>query len=462
MRGRREVLRWVGVGLLGAALLGSLAVPAGAASPWAPGAADDGLGAQAASAAISTTRVVVPMVFPVLGGAGYTDTFLACRSGCSRKHLGQDLMAPKLRPLVATFDGVVSSLKAGSSASAGNYLSITSRDGWTANYLHVNNDNPGTDDGRGTAGWAFMPGIRLGARVFAGQQVAWLGDSGNAETTAPHLHFELRRGSAWSGTVHNPKPSLDRAARLSRPRTGGPHPDGVVVQGGANWTLWLLEDGRRRRLHPQVHALNGHRADAVVRVQPSEVNHYPGGADVPLADGLLVRGPDRRVWVIAGGERIAVPDAAAAARLGVAAAAVPEVSAQVLALTPEAEDQSLPGVVRPGALLRPGGGAVWLVTAVGTRQWVPDAVTLAAWGWRREQVQDVPAGTLDAVPAAGALPLRDGTLFRSPTGSLFLVSHGRRRHVPSRLVLQAFGYTARPVSIDGTIMARLPTGPALP
>jgi hypothetical protein len=34
--------------------------------------------------------------------------------------------------------------------------------------------------------------------------------------------------------------------------------------------------------------------------------------------------------------------------------------------------------------------------------------------------------------------------------------------VPSRLVLDSFGYTASPVTVDGTIMARLPSGPALP
>jgi murein DD-endopeptidase MepM/ murein hydrolase activator NlpD len=462
MRGRRGFLRLAGVGMLGgaAALMDPLAAPVGASELWGPGGPGDGLGVEA-SAPISTARVVVPMVFPVLGGASYTDTFLACRSGCTRKHLGQDLMGPKMRPLLATFDGVVTSMQA--DGSSGNYLSITSADGWTTNYLHINNDTPGTDDGRGTARWAFMPGIRVGAPVFAGQLVAWLGDSGNAESTGAHLHFELRRGSAWSGTVYNAKPSLDRAVRLSTPRTSGPHPDGVVVQAGANWTLWLLADGHRRRLLPEVFRLNGYRADAVVRVQPGEVNHYPAGADVPLRDGLLVRGPDNQVWVVAGGQRIAVPDAAAAAGLGVAVAAVPRVGAQALALTPVAADQTLPGVVRPGALLRESGSsAVWLVTAAGTRRWVPDAITLASWGWPGDHIQTVPAGTLDAVATGAVLPLRDGTLFRSPTGSVFLVTRGRRRHIPSRLVLNSFGYTAAPVAIDATIMARLPSGAALP
>lgn len=462
MADRRGFLRLVGAGVIGgaAAAIDPLAARAGTPELWGPA----GDGEAAASAAYSTARVVVPMVFPVIGAVSYSDTFLACRDGCTRRHLGQDLMGPKMRQLVAAFDGTVTSLKAETAGSnSGNYVCVTSDGGWTANYLHVNNDTPGTDDGRGTARYAFMPGIRVGVRVFAGQLLGWLGDSGNAESTGSHLHFELRKGSAWSGTAYNAKPSLDRAVRLSSPRTGGPHPDGVVIQAGAGWTLWLLEDGTRRRLLPGVFAGNGHRADAVVRVQPSEVNHYPAGPDVPLRDGLLVRGPDNRVWVVAGGERVAVPSAAAAAGLGVAASAVPRVDAAVLALTPVAADQTLPGVVRAGALLREAGSAaVWLIAADGSRRWVPDGITLASWGWRRDQVQDVPAGTLDAVATGAVLALRDGTLFRSRTGSLFLVSGGARRNIPGNLVRDTFGYTWAPVAIDGTVMARLPSGPALP
>ncbi|MFX4416406.1 M23 family metallopeptidase, partial [Acinetobacter baumannii] len=68
-----------------------------------------------------------------------------------------------------------------------------------------------TDDGSGLDENAFAPGLETGQRVEAGQFIAYVGDSGNAEDTAPHCHFEL-----WETTTHacvNATPSLESAVR---------------------------------------------------------------------------------------------------------------------------------------------------------------------------------------------------------------------------------------------------------
>lgn len=128
-------------------------------------------------------RQEVALTFPVLGPVEWTDTWGAARSG-GRKHIGQDLPAEKLRPLVAAKDGVWY-------GSALNGSGIRCSDGTTLNYYHINNDTPGTDDGKGGDEYAMAPGIWAGVPVRAGQFVAYLGDSGNAEETVSHLHFEL-------------------------------------------------------------------------------------------------------------------------------------------------------------------------------------------------------------------------------------------------------------------------------
>jgi hypothetical protein len=156
--------------------------------------------------------VVKPIVFPVDGTVTYTDTFGAPRSG--HTHEGQDLMGTKMLPLLAAVDGVVHRVKFDNAI--GNSVTIKASDGWTYHYIHVNNDRPGTDDGQATRDQAFPPNIVAGAAVTRGQVVAYMGDSGNAESTAPHLHFEIREpapAGSYQGSPINPYESLQQAVR---------------------------------------------------------------------------------------------------------------------------------------------------------------------------------------------------------------------------------------------------------
>jgi hypothetical protein len=437
------------------AVVAALAAGAGLALHATPSAAAD--------PPISYDRVEVPMIFPVVGGASYTDTFGACRgTGCSRKHLGQDLMAPKMRPLVAVFTGTISYVKRETRVGDGNYFSLTGTTGWTVNYIHVNNDTPGTDDGKGTANWSLMPGLKVGSRVFAGQQIGWTGDSGNAESTAPHTHFELRKGAAWTGTVYNPYASLKAAPVLSKPKISGPHPDGALIfvpKRGA----WVLENGVRRRVLFSNLAANGWTTKHLITVTVDELLSYPSAGWLPLPEGLVARAPDGSMWVIADGERIAVPAGSDLARLGTTEARVAAVDSAAINRTPLAADQTLPGVIRPGALLRDAGTSRrWYIDG-GVRRSVANVGTMASWGWTTEELTIVPAGSLDDVPVGPSMKLRDGTVFTSPDGPWWVVSAGVRRRIPSTVVRNAYGWSLVP-RIRATTWSTnlLPLGATLP
>ena len=161
-----------------------------------------------------TEEFTRPMMFPVLpdpdlGKASWSDTYMAPR-GNGRKHEGQDLMGKKMLKLLACVDGTIIELRHGSS---GNSLYLKGDDGWYYCYLHINNDTPGTDDGKNSFEHAYASGLKQGDKVVKGQHIAYLGDSGNAEGSGSHVHFEIRMpNDKWyNASAVNPKYSLDAA-----------------------------------------------------------------------------------------------------------------------------------------------------------------------------------------------------------------------------------------------------------
>lgn len=166
------------------------------------------------------------MVFPLAKSVKYSDSFGAARSG-GRSHEGQDLMAPKGTVAVAAASGTVTFLRHSSDGLSGNMLRITDADGWQYVYIHMNNDTPGTDDGSNVFDRAFVDGMRQGQKVVAGEPIGYVGDSGNAESTGAHLHFELRRPD---GSAANAYSSLRAApvAPLSAAQVESAAPIGIV------------------------------------------------------------------------------------------------------------------------------------------------------------------------------------------------------------------------------------------
>ena len=138
----------------------------------------------------------------------FSDTWGAPRSG-GRRHKGIDIMSPKGTWVVAVDDGIVERLDW--NRLSGWNVMIRHADGWTSHYLHFNNDTTGTDDGEGGPETAFIEGLEVGSFVKAGDVIGFVGDSGNAENTGSHTHFELH----VDGRKVNPYPFLEEAMERS-------------------------------------------------------------------------------------------------------------------------------------------------------------------------------------------------------------------------------------------------------
>jgi peptidoglycan LD-endopeptidase LytH len=200
------------------------------------------------------------IVFPVIGKVTYTDDYGDPRSG--GRHAGNDLMAPRKSLAVAAESGRVKFWT--TSSNAGCMLYLYGESGTTYLYIHLNNDLGATNDNKGwqcSSGVAYAPGLKSGDRVMAGQHIAYVGDSGDAESISPHLHFEVHPNNG--GDV-NPYPYLQLARRL-------------VFAGKLGSTFSLAVTGTVVEI-----------GDGAVEIEAKQVRQWPGSKLIKH-DGLRVR-----------------------------------------------------------------------------------------------------------------------------------------------------------------------------
>ncbi len=140
-------------------------------------------------------------------------------------------------------------------------LYLYGRSGTMYMYIHLNNDLTAKNDNRGGCVKDVTFAVPNGAKVSAGEQIAWNGDSGDASGN-PHLHFEVHPGG---GADTNPFPYLTRASRPLFAREGR-----LAVQPG-----------------PARQARRGGRRNLTMEVD--RVRHYPGGRWLELERGVGAR-----------------------------------------------------------------------------------------------------------------------------------------------------------------------------
>lgn len=120
-----------------------------------------------------------------------TDTWGAARSQ-GRSHEGQDLFAPKGTPVFSATEGYVRRI--GTNELGGNIVFVTGKGGRRYYYAHLDS-------------WA--QGLTEGQWVTTDTVLGFVGNTGNAITTPPHLHF----GMYVNREAQNPFPLLrDRVA----------------------------------------------------------------------------------------------------------------------------------------------------------------------------------------------------------------------------------------------------------
>jgi murein DD-endopeptidase MepM/ murein hydrolase activator NlpD len=119
------------------------------------------------------------------------DTWQAPR-GTERRHEGQDIFAPRGTPILSATRGIIYNI--GENNLGGQTVSVIGSGGRIYYYAHLD---------------SYARGIEVGDRVTTRTVLGYVGTTGNAQGTPPHLHFGVYTAT---GAI-NPLPLLsDRTA----------------------------------------------------------------------------------------------------------------------------------------------------------------------------------------------------------------------------------------------------------
>jgi murein DD-endopeptidase MepM/ murein hydrolase activator NlpD len=162
------------------------------------------LGALLAWAVAFCADVSIPPILPPIHGLKIPqirDTFSETHNG--HIHEAVDIMEPTGTPVYSVASGVIRKLFL--SKQGGNTIyQFDETETLCYYYAHLE---------------SYAPGLTEGMHVDAGQQIGFVGSSGNASAAAPHLHFAVTKVQStrewWKGTYLNPYSALLDAVRRS-------------------------------------------------------------------------------------------------------------------------------------------------------------------------------------------------------------------------------------------------------
>ena len=186
-------------------------------------------------------------VFPVYGQAGFSDSFNAPRATTGWHH-GEDIFAPLGAPVLAVANGIVYSV--GWNKVGGLRFWLQDLAGNEFYYAHLS---------------AFSPLAINGAQVRAGDVIGFVGNTGDAEHTPYHLHFEIHPVSllyrgydgsavpphqyllAWKRLTDLPFTAVSGWAPPLSDSSRAPKPGAILLQSRDISTASGLEPGSLRR-----------------------------------------------------------------------------------------------------------------------------------------------------------------------------------------------------------------------
>ncbi len=261
-----------------------------------------------------------------------------------------------------------------------------------------------------------------GTYSIDGQLVTMTNDATRAlYTYTPHLHGNMNFAIIWNRWFSKN------------------YPDGAVLQDKESKTIWLIQQGKRRKFASLSVALSRINYSQVIPATLNELMRYEEGAIIKFPEYSLVRSPRGTVFLMADDAKRGIANRETFRQLGFNPEEIIDASWDDLNAIPDGAPITQKSAYPTGALLQD--------TATGGVWYVQDGVKHALIA--REMLKRFPGKKLIRIKPADLgqfetgepLKLTDGTLVKlEGTDLVAIITNGTRRVFASEDVFRKLGY----------------------
>jgi len=222
------------------------------------------------------------------------------------------------------------------------------------------------------------------------------------------------------------------------------YPDGSLVKAvgaeGEKEIIYVIERGLKREIASMSILLSRYDADRIIEVNASDLDQYPDGIPIRLANYSLLSSPKGTVYLLVDDTLRGFASAEVFKTMGYNFEEVEEVSFEDLAVYQEGLPLTIKSIYPIGALLqdKTTGGVYYVEEGMKHPIWSKEIMDI---NYPHRKITPVSPEELDQYTTAEPAMFRDGELVMSPSSStVYVISNGQKLPIADEATFNGLGY----------------------
>jgi hypothetical protein len=225
-----------------------------------------------------------------------------------------------------------------------------------------------------------------------------------------------------------------------------PHPNGSLIRAKGKTTIYLIDNGQKRRVPSPAIFLSRFNPKLIASVTSYEISTYPDGSNVTFNDGVLLKGSSTGIYVLSNGKKRWIRSPKAFYNLGYKKENIVTVSDTTLSAYSNGPDVHSNTTHPNGSLVRAvGQTAIYLIDG-GQKRKIPTPSVLVS-RFNRKYVLETSSAKVASYSTGTSIVHGDSSILRAVGGTtIYVISDGKKRRISHPMTFSDLGYKSKNIT----------------